>query len=314
MPTLRLGHSPDPDDAFMWWPLISLNNQPPRLDTGRFTFQTIAEDIETLNHRSDTGDLDITAISCAQYPRVKHLYALTACGASVGDGYGPKLVARDDIPLDRLSDPNAIIAIPGERTTAFLVLNLLLGRGRFRHVVLPFETIIDAVASGTVTAGLVIHEGQLTFGDHQLRLLMDLGAWWHGRTGLPLPLGANAIRRDLDQRFGSGSITEIVSLLESSVRYALDHRDESIAYAMNFARGIPTDTADTFVTMYVNHWTLDYGPVGEAAVRRLLTEAAAAGLVPDARRPSPDGDPSSALQEVDFIRSRAKSKENASVG
>lgn len=293
MPTLRLGHSPDPDDAFMWWPLATLDGKPSRIPTGDFDVELVAADIEFLNQRSEKGELDITAMSCAQYARVKTLYALTACGASVGDGYGPKLVARRELTHDELRHPSSTIAIPGERTTAFLTLNLLLGPGTFRHVVMPFEKIIDAVADERVTAGLVIHEGQLTFGERDLRLLVDMGAWWRERTGLPLPLGANAVRRDLDQRFGKGSTQAVAAMLEQSVRYALDNREESIAYAMNFARGIPAGTTDRFVQLYVNHWTLDYGPIGEAAVRRLLRDASAAGLTPDPG-------------EIEFVRSASK--------
>ncbi len=285
---LRLGHSPDPDDAFMWWPLMSIDGRPPRVDTGSFTFETVAEDIEALNQRAERAELDITAISCAHYPRVRQDYRLTACGASVGDGYGPKLVAPRKLPLAALRDAGATIAVPGTRTTAFLATSLLLGPGSFRYEVVPFDRIIDEVASGRFTAGVVIHEGQLTFGDHGLTLLRDLGAWWTERTGLPLPLGANAISRRLDQRFGAGSIEAITAMLRASVTYALDHRDESVQYALGFARGMDAATADRFVSMYVNHWTLDYGDRGREAVRRLLDDAHAAGLTP-------------AAGEVDFV-------------
>ena len=277
---LTLAHSPDPDDAFMWWPLLSLDGRPPAIETGRFRFESVAEDIEVLNQRSEAGRYEITAMSCAHWARVADRYLLTACGASVGDGYGPKLVARRALPLDALRAPDAVVAIPGERTTAFMVASLLMGPGSFRHRVLPFDRIIEAVADGTCTAGVVIHEGQLTFGRSGLVLLEDLGRWWRARTGLPLPLGANAIRRDLDALHGAGTISEVTRLLAASVAHALDHREEAVRYAMGFARGLDAETADRFVSMYVNHWTLDYGPSGREAVTRLLEEASQAGLVP----------------------------------
>ncbi len=266
----------------MWWPLLGIDGGDPPIDTGPFAFEAIAEDIELLNRRAEQGELDITAISCAHYPRVRGTYRLTACGASVGDGYGPKLVAPRPMALEDLRSPDAVIAVPGERTTAFLVTNLLLGAGSFRHEVVPFDRIIDAVAAGEYTAGVVIHEGQLTFGESGLVLLADLGTWWRERTGLPLPLGANVIRRDLDRRFGDGTVEAVTALLRASVQYALDHREESVRHALTFARGMDPATADRFVSMYVNHWTLDYGARGRDAVERLLSEAHAAGLAPEA--------------------------------
>ena len=280
MPTITLAHSPDPDDAFMWWPLISVDGSAPAIDTGRFRFVTTAEDIELLNQRAERGEFDVTAISCAQYARVQATYALTGCGASVGDGYGPKLVARESIDLATLREPSTIVAVPGTRTTAFLAVSLLLGPGSFRHAVVPFDQIIARVAAGEFAAGIVIHEGQLTFQESGLVLLTDLGAWWRERTGLPLPLGANAIKRDLDERFGAGTVRDLTALLGRSVGYALDHREESVRYAHRFARDMDAATADRFVSMYVNHWTLDYGPRGREAVRRLLAEAHEAGLAP----------------------------------
>ncbi|MHC5114186.1 MAG: menaquinone biosynthesis family protein [Planctomycetota bacterium] len=287
-PLLRLGHSPDPDDAFMWWPLLERDGGPAAIDTGRFRFEVVAEDIEALNHRSDRADLEITAMSCAQYPRVQARYALTACGASMGDGYGPKLVAGEGVSVDDLTGDGVIIAIPGERTSAFGCASLRLGPGSFRYQVVPFEEIIDRVASGEFAAGLVIHEGQLTFGDAGLRLLEDLGAWWTGREGLPLPLGVNAIRRDLDVIHGEGALEEITAILRRSVEHALEHRDESIRYALEYARGIAPDVADRFVSMYVNRWTLEFGPTGRRAVMAFLTALAEAGLAP-------------APAEVDFV-------------
>ena len=278
---LRLGHSPDPDDAFMWWPLYGRAGEGPAIDTGRFEFTPVAEDIETLNERSETGDLEITAMSCAQYPRVRDTYALTACGASLGDGYGPKLVASRPATPEELVASGATIAIPGRRTTAFLAASLRLGPGAFRFAAVPFDEIIDRVRSGDFDAGVVIHEGQLTFADAGLHLVVDLGAWWRDETSQLLPLGANAIRRDLEDQHGPGTLAEITRTLRRSVEHALAHREASLDYALGFARGIESSVADRFVEMYVNAWTLDYGPDGRAAVRSLLRRAHQAGLVPD---------------------------------
>jgi 1,4-dihydroxy-6-naphthoate synthase len=280
-PVFRLGHSPDPDDAFMWWPLLEVDGHPPRLGAGRFRFAAVAQDIETLNRRSEQGDLEITAMSCAQYPHVKGRYALTACGASLGDAFGPKLVAKRPMTIEQLKSSGNIIAVPGTRTSAFAVACLLLGGGGFRHEVIPFDEIIQRVAEGAFDAGLVIHEGQFTFEQAGLHLIEDLGAWWSGRHGLPLPLGVNAIRRDLDERYGRGTLTEVTTLLRRSVEYALAHREESLAYALGFARGIPAEVADEFIGMYVNRWTIDFGPTGRRAVQVLLESLHEAGLAPD---------------------------------
>ncbi len=274
-PTLTLGHSPDPDDAFMWWPLESA------IDTGRFRFSAIPEDIESLNKRAvEQGDLDITAISMHTYANVHDRYALTSSGASVGDGFGPKIVSRDPHDRDWLKTPGITIAIPGERTTAHLATRLCVGQP-FKFVAMPFETIMSAVADGDVDAGVIIHEGQLTYQDAGLTLIADLGAWWKERTGLPLPLGANAIRRDLDDRFGPGTLQEVAGVLSKSIEHALAHRDEGVAYARQFARGLPEATTDEFISMYVNDLTIDLGTVGAKAVDRLLTDGAKAGLCPD---------------------------------
>ncbi|HMN97144.1 MAG TPA: ABC transporter substrate-binding protein [Phycisphaerales bacterium] len=278
--TLSLGHSPDPDDAFMWWPLVGIDGAPPPVASPRLRFECVAEDIELLNRKAEKGELDITAISCAHYPRVAERYVLTACGASVGDGYGPRLVSGARTTPQAIVDSAGVVAVPGERTTAFLVASLLMGPGAFRYEVVPFDRIIAEVAAGRFAAGVVIHEGQLTFEESGLVLVEDLGRWWRGRTGLPLPLGANVVRRDLDARFGAGTRDEVVALLERSVAHALDHRATSIAYAHRFARDMDIATADEFVRLYVNHWTLDCGPRGRAAVERLLAEAADAGLAP----------------------------------
>lgn len=274
-PTLTLGHSPDPDDAFMWWPLDGA------IDTGRFRFRAVPEDIESLNQRAvERADLDITAISMHTYALVHERYALTSAGASVGDGFGPKIVSKDPHDRDWLKSPGLTIAIPGERTTAYLATRLCIGQP-FDFVAMPFETIMDAVANGKVDAGVIIHEGQLTYHESGLSLIADLGAWWKERTGLPLPLGANAIRRDLDDRYGPGAMREVAAILSRSIEHALSHRDEGVAYARQFARGLPESITDEFISMYVNDLTIDLGDLGARAVERLLNDGAKAGLCPD---------------------------------
>jgi 1,4-dihydroxy-6-naphthoate synthase len=282
--TLRLGHSPDPDDAFMWWPLFRLAGEPPRIDCDRFGVEQVTADIETLNQRAIAGDdpLEITALSCATYPRVKYRYALTACGSSMGDAYGPKVVARTKMSLDDLKSQDVTIAVPGEGTTAFAAMSLLLGKDAFRHRTRPFKQIIDEVAAGRFAAGLIIHEGQLTFAASGLQQVVDLGAWWSYERRLPLPLGVNAIRRDLESLYGTGTLREVTGLLRQSVEYALAHREESVAYALRFARDMTSDLADEFIRLYVNRWTLDFGDVGREAVRTFLRETHKAGLTPDA--------------------------------
>lgn len=281
-PTLQLAHSPDPDDAFMWWPLFELDGKPPRIDTGRFRYVPVMEDIETLNERSVRGELEITAMSCAQYPHVKDRYAITSCGSSMGEEYGPKLVTREPMAVNDLRDASITIAIPGERTSAFATLNLLLGPGRFRYEAIAFDQIIEAVASEKYAAGVVIHEGQLTFEEAGLHLAEDLGRWWHAQHQLPLPLGVNAVRRDLEETYGPGTLPEICAMLLASVRYALEHRDESIRYALRFARGMAPKEADAFVRLYVNTLTLDFGERGWRAVEEFLKACATAGLLPAA--------------------------------
>ncbi|MCZ6837419.1 MAG: ABC transporter substrate-binding protein [Planctomycetota bacterium] len=277
--TIRLGHSPDPDDAFMWWPLFVLDGAPPRLDTGRFRFEPVMQDIEMLNRRSMSGELEITAISVAQYPQVKDTYAFTSCGSSMGDGYGPKLVAREPMmTLEDLKDPGVVIAVPGVRTSAFATTSLMLGAGAFKYEVVEFDRIIEAMVKGDYQAGLIIHEGQLTYADSGLHLVEDLGHWWTKKTNLPLPLGGNVIRRDLETLYGQGTLQDVTTLLAQSLEYALGHREESIAYAMDYARDMGTDRADQFVSMYVNKWTLDFGPMGRKAVSRFLNEVHAIGL------------------------------------
>ncbi len=286
--TLHLGHSPDPDDAFMWFPLANMTTKggeqlAPKIDTGPYDFIHVLEDIQSLNQRSERGELEITALSIHQYPYVADKYALTSCGSSMGDGYGPMVVARADrrITIDDL--PNIKIAVPGERTTAFLALSLLLKKRVPNYEVVMFDQIIPAVASGQYDAGLIIHEGQLTYANNGLECIVDLGKWWSDTRGLPLPLGGNAIRRDLGEH-----MRPICTILLNSIRYALEHREESVAYALNYARDMGTDLADRFVGMYVNEWTLDYGDKGRAAVRQLLKEGAEYGIVPD-------------VGEIDFV-------------
>ncbi len=280
-PRLRLGHSPDPDDVFMWWPLFERDGRPPPLDTGRFRFDPVLADIETLNHRSQQGDLEITAISCAQYPHVKDRYALTACGSSMGDQYGPKLVSGRPMEPDQLRRGDLVIAVPGERTSAFAATSLWLGPGSFRYQVVDFDQIIERVADGEFAAGLIIHEGQLTFERAGLHLVADIGFWWSSGHQLPLPLGVNAIRLDLDEQYGPGTLGEVTAILLRSVKHALAHRQEAITHARCYARDMPDELVDRFVGMYVNRWTLDFGASGREAVRVFLGETSRAGLTPD---------------------------------
>lgn len=266
---LTLGHSPDPDDAFMFYALAA-----DRIDTGPWRFRHILQDIQTLNDRARRGELDITAISIHAYPYVAERYALTNCGSSMGDGYGPMVVAREPMEWSDLRGKH--IAVPGLTTTAFLGLNLLLGRHTFEHEVVMFDEILAHVAAGRADAGLIIHEGQLTFQKHKLHLVVDLGAWWKETTGLPLPLGGNAIRRSL----GRPAMEQITGILKRSIEYSLAHRREAVDHALQYARDMGTELADRFVGMYVNEWTIDYSDVGRRAVQELLDRAAAAGLVP----------------------------------
>lgn len=283
---LTIGHSPDPDDAFMWWPLGSVepgSESEPTIDTGPFRFRPIAADIDVLNRRAmQQADLDITACSMHAYPHIRHNYALTTCGSSMGDNYGPKVVAREPHPIEWLLEPGITIGIPGEKTTAFLTLRLLL-ESDFDYRVLPFETITDRVLSGDLDAGLVIHEAQITYTDMGLHAIADLGEWWGRRTGLPLPLGANAIRRDLDRRFAPGTARALVSVLRRSIEHAMGvGSSRGIDHALGFAQpGTRRDQAEKFIGMYVNALTIDCSGRGTEAIRRLLREGYAAGLCPD---------------------------------
>ncbi|HEV3416292.1 MAG TPA: MqnA/MqnD/SBP family protein [Pirellulales bacterium] len=270
---IRVGHSPDPDDAFMFHALAN-----GKIDTGAYEFRHELVDIETLNRRAFAAELELTAVSLHAYAYLTDSYLLCPCGASMGDRYGPMVVAPRDYSLDELR--GLTIAVPGKLTTAYLALRLCLGRD-FRHVVVPFDQIIDAVLAGRwqgepIQAGLIIHEGQLTYADRGLRLAVDLGQWWHDETNLPLPLGANAIRKDL----GPDAIRDVNRLLKESIRYGLAHREEALEYAMRYGRDLDRQRADRFVGMYVNDWTLDFGPRGREAVRRLLAEGHRAGVIP----------------------------------
>ena len=252
------------------------------VDPGRWEFKHVLQDIQTLNERALRGELEITAISIHAYPYVADKYALTNCGSSMGDGYGPMVVAPQAMDIESLKGKK--IAIPGEMTTAFLTLNLLLGKGNFEHEVVMFDEILAHVEAGQADAGLIIHEGQLTYQNHDLKCIVDLGVWWQEQTGYPLPLGGNTIRRDLGQE----NMHEIAAILKNSIQYSLDHRAEAVEYALNYARDMNKDLADKFVGMYVNDWTIDYGDKGRAAVRKLLKRAHDADLVPD-------------VGEIDFI-------------
>jgi 1,4-dihydroxy-6-naphthoate synthase len=270
---IRVGHSPDPDDAFMFYALA--NN---RLDTGDYEFTHELVDIETLNRRAFDGRLELTAVSIHAYAYLHDKYILCTCGASMGDGYGPMVVARTEMDRERLRDVS--IAVPGKLTSAYLALRLYLGVD-FECVEAPFDQIIPAVIAGEfdgqrIGAGLIIHEGQLTYSDHQLRLIVDVGQWWKEKTGLPLPLGANAVRKNL----GTETIREVQRLLKASIEFGLSHREEALQYALRYGRDLDTQQADRFVGMYVNDWTLDFGPRGRKAVAEFLAQGHTAGVLP----------------------------------
>jgi 1,4-dihydroxy-6-naphthoate synthase len=271
MPTIRLAHSPDSDDAFMFYALAEQ-----KIPTGDREYVHQLSDIESLNRRALKGELDVTAVSLHAYAYLAETYSLLPHGASMGDRYGPTVVAREPVPEDpRSALEGRSVALPGELTTAALAFRLW--QPSFDPVVMAFDEIEEAVAAGQVYAGVLIHEGQLTFDRKGLRLWLDLGAWWYSETGLPLPLGANAIRRDL----GTQLIREVSRDLKASIEYGLEHREDALAYAMQFARGLDTDQADQFIGMYVNAYTVDYGSEGRRAVRELLDRGAAAGIIPD---------------------------------
>jgi 1,4-dihydroxy-6-naphthoate synthase len=272
---LTLGHSPDPDDAFMFYALAR-----ELIPTHGFQFEHVLQDIQTLNERATRGELDITAVSIHAYAFVNDQYALLPSGASMGDGYGPMLVAKQKLSREEIGRRK--IAVPGTMTSAFLALQLWLERPskQFDFVVVPFDKIFETVRSGAADVGLIIHEGQLTYRNQGLVLCEDLGVWW-GREndGLPLPLGGNVIHK----RFEPTVRRRISDILTASIRYSLDHRPEAVQHALQYARDMGRDLADQFVGMYVNHWTLDYGDRGRESIRRFLGRAFERGLI--AQRP-----------------------------
>ena len=283
---IQVGHSPDPDDAFMFHALAN-----DKIDTGDYQFTHELVDIETLNRRAFSAELELTAVSLHGYAYLTETYALCSCGASMGDNYGPMVVAREPMSIEDLKGKT--IAVPGTLTTAFLSLNLCLegkpvdhtplgthrsgDAGAFKYEVHDFDRILDVVEAGKVDAGLIIHEGQLTYGDQGLHLIVDLGKWWMEETGLPLPLGANAIRKDL----GQPTMDEVTALLKESIQYGLDNRQEALDYALQYGRDLDNAKADEFVGMYVNDWTLDFGERGREAVATLLNRGHEAGIIPN---------------------------------
>lgn len=264
--TIHVGHSPDSDDAFMFHALAN-----DKLDTGDLRFVHELQDIESLNRRALNGELEVSAVSIHAYAYLADRYALLSSGSSMGDGYGPRLVSRE--PLGRGDLGGKKIAVPGERTTAFLTLKLY--EPEADTVVVPFDEIMEFVAGGGADVGLVIHEGQLTHEGEGFHLVGDLGVWWQQDTGLPLPLGGNVVRRDL----GDETVREVARCVKESIRYALDNREEALAYALGYARDLPPELADRFVSMYVNEWTVDYGETGRRAVRALLDRGHEAGII-----------------------------------
>jgi 1,4-dihydroxy-6-naphthoate synthase len=263
---IRLGHSPDPDDAFMFWALAE-----GAIDTRGFEFEHVLQDINTLSEWALEGRLETTAMSLASYPLVQDTYVLLPHGASMGSGYGPVVVGRRPLSSDQLRTTE--IVVPGERTTAFLTLRLYLGQA-FPYRVLPFDEILDEVKEGRAEAGLLIHEGQLTYEREGLTKSVDLGEWWLLETGLPLPLGVNVARRDL----GPERLRELSDVLRESIRAGLANRQEAMRYALRFGRGLDLGLADRFVGMYVNDLTEDYGDEGKQAVRELLRRAEELGV------------------------------------
>jgi len=269
--TIHVAHSPDSDDAFMFYALAA-----DKLDTGELRYVHELSDIESLNQRARRGELEVTAVSIHAYAYIWRDYALLGSGSSMGDGYGPRLVATRAAPADPRRDLGGLrVAVPGLLTTAYLALELY--QPDVVPVVMPFDRIEEAVQRGDVDLGLLIHEGQLTYGDAGLHLWADLGAWWLEETGLPLPLGGNVVRRDL----GDAVIRQIARDLRASIVYALEHREPALAHARQFNRGIGDERTDTFVGMYVNRWTVDYGARGRRAVQDLLDRGYEAGVIPE---------------------------------
>jgi 1,4-dihydroxy-6-naphthoate synthase len=267
---IHVAHSPDADDAFMFWAMAE-----GKIDTGGRRYVHELADIETLNRRALAGELELTAVSLHAYAHLADRYALLAHGASIGDCYGPRIVASIPAPADpRAALAGRTVAIPGTLTTAWLALQLY--QPNVRAVVVPFDQIEDHVLAGKSDAGLLIHEGQLTYADRGLHLWADMGEWWHGETGLPLPLGGNVVRRDL----GNELMAEIAADIKASIVYGLEHRAEALRHAQEFSRGLDSARTDRFVGMYVNAYTVDYGPTGRRAVSELLARAHRAGIVP----------------------------------
>ncbi len=266
--TISVAHSPDSDDAFMFYALATN-----KLDTGALSFTHVLKDIQTLNQEAMNGAYDVTAISFHAYAYIADKYVLLPHGASIGDNYGPVVVARESIASEELSSLR--VAIPGTLTSAFLALRIF--NRDFQYEVVPFDEIIDAVKNRRCDAGLLIHEGQLFYETIGLHKVLDLGEWWHQRTGLPLPMGGNAIRRDL----GLVLTRQVSKLLRESIRYALEHREDALDYAMQFARDMEPELADRFVAMWVNDLTLDYTQRGREAVGRLLSEGYECGVIPN---------------------------------
>lgn len=264
---IKLAHSPDSDDAFMFYALATH-----KLSTPGYKYTHVLSDIQTLNEAALTETYDVTAVSFAAYPTLRDKYILLDCGASFGEGYGPIVVSSKPLKKEELAGKR--IAVPGLKTTAYLALKLF--EPNFEPVVMAFDKILDAVQSDAVEAGLLIHEGQLLFPKLGLHRVIDLGAWWHEQTGLPLPLGGNAVRRALGPELGR----QIAKTIRESVEYGLEHRDEALNYAMQFARDMETETADKFVAMYVNKWTVGYGARGKQAVTELIDRGTRAGLLP----------------------------------
>ena len=265
--TIRVAHSPDSDDAFMFYALAA-----GKIDTGGLTYVHELQDIESLNQRALKGELEVTAVSIHAYAFLTDRYALLPSGASMGDRYGPRLVSKS--PATRADVKGKRIAIPGVKTSAYLALRLY--EPEFVAVPTHFDEIEQAVLDGAVDMGLIIHEGQLTYQDNGLQLVADMGEWWFAETGLPLPLGGNVIRKD----FGSQMMRDISRHLRASIAYALDHRTDALDHAMSYARGLDRSKADTFVGMYVNDWTLDYGERGREAIRLFLERGHQAGIIP----------------------------------
>ncbi|WP_096999743.1 MqnA/MqnD/SBP family protein [Persephonella hydrogeniphila] len=266
---IRVAHSPDSDDAFMFY---AINHK--KIDTKGYEFVDVLSDIETLNRKALEGEYEVSAISIHAFPYVADKYALLSSGASMGDNYGPMIVAKESFDPSELK--NKKIAVPGTLTSAFLALELYLGTKDFDYEVIPFDQIIKAVKEGKVDAGLIIHEGQLTYQDEGLVCIVDLGKWWYEKTGgLPLPLGGNVIRKDL----GEEVMKEISEILRESIKYSLEHREEAVDYALKYARDMSREKADRFIGMYVNELTVDYGERGKKAIELFLKEAYEKGFI-----------------------------------